>query len=224
MKISVSTDGENFSELPSSNGLAKLLNSEEKEFIIKDASIKDDFCHYSYEIISGIGLGDTHTVKGKGIIEDDMRNAFAAFNVHLACIDDVFKHSGIEVSDIDGMKDSELTYLYNVTGFKIKGSKEDEQIILIGNKYVSSAGGRIELESPKIPLDNLSSYKWYNELKTAADNARYEVEQYKGGKYTSPVEEEEPEEKFKQTKLTFEKPEGEESEVVDADFENAEVE
>ena len=37
---------------------------------------------------------------------------------------------------------------------------------------VGTAGGRIELATPKIPLDNLSSYHWYNELKVAADNAR----------------------------------------------------
>jgi hypothetical protein len=195
------------------DGIEKLLGSsqEEKEFIIKDATIKDDFCNYSYEIASGIGLGDMHSVKGKGIIEDDMRNAFASFNVHMACIDDVFKHSGVEVEDIDSMKDDQLTFLYTVTGFKIKGGKDDESIILIGNKYVSSAGGRIELETPKIPLDNLSSYKWYNELKAAADDARREVELYKEGKYTSP-EADEPEEKFSQTKMTFLPPETKEDE------------
>lgn len=222
MSISVSTDGENFKELSSDNAIVKLLNEDEKVFIIKDAAIKDDFCNYSYEIVSGICLGDIHAVKGKGIIDDEMRNAFAALNVHLACIDDVFKHSGIEISNIDDMIDNELTFLYNVTGFKIKGSKDDEQIILIGNKYASSAGGRIELEMPKVPLDNLSSYKWYNELKIAADNARREVELYKGGKYTTP-EIEEPQEKFKQTKMTFAAPEGAEEESTVDDFSNAEV-
>lgn len=158
-------------------------------YIITEASINDDFCDYTFEINEGIGLGDTHKVKGSGIIKDDMRKAFSKFNVHLACIDDVFKHSDIEVNDIDNLHTDELTGHYHVTGFKIKGSKENESIILKGLKYVSSAGGRITIESPKISLDKLSSYKWYNELKTASDNAREEVKLYKEGKY-EPVEEE----------------------------------
>lgn len=173
-----------------------------RPFDITAAAIKDGFCNYSYEIIEGVGLGDSHAVKGSGLIEDDMLNAFSVFNVHLAVIDDVFKHSDIEFDNIDKMHGEELTGLYHVTGFKIKGSKDNESIILVGNKYVSQAGGRLELETPKIPLDNLSSYKWYNELKAAADKARLEVALYKEGKYTAieVIEEED----TKQTSITFE--------------------
>lgn len=170
--------------------------------VITAASIKDDFCHYSYEITGGVGLGDSHSVKGSGVIEDDMRTAFSKFNVHMAFIDDVFKHSGIEVEDIDAQHSNELTFLYTVTGFKIKGKEDNESIILIGNKYVSSAGGRIEMETPKIALDDLSSYKFYNELRDAAEKARNEVWLYKEGKCTIPESDEE-EETRKQTKITF---------------------
>jgi hypothetical protein len=159
------------------------------DFTIKEASLKDDFCNYTFEIITGVGSGDTHSVKGSGIIEDDMREAFGKFNVHLAAIDDVFKLSGIELEDIDKYHAHELATRYHVTGFKIKGGTENESIILVGSKFVGTAGGRIELATPKIPLDNLSSYQWYNELKAAADNAREEVALYKEGKYTSVQEE-----------------------------------
>lgn len=215
MKVSVSSNGVDFVDLPDNSILGRALNGEETEktFLIKEATIKDDFCNYSYEIISGIGIGDTHKVNGSGIIEGDMRNAFAVFNVHLAVIDDIFKHSKVKISDIDTMHGHDLTGLVNVTGFKIKGSNENESIVLIGNKYVSEAGGRIELVTPRIPLDNLSSYKWYNELKVAADKARLEVELYKGGKYT-PVEVEEVKEETQQPNL-FDQP--------DAEFENAKV-
>lgn len=211
MKISISTNGTDFKDLPEDSLLGKELYGEDKIFLIKDAAIKDDFCHYSYEIISGIGIGDTHSVKGSGIIEDDMRNAFAVFNVHLAVIDDIFKHSKVKITDIDQMHGHALTGLVNVTGFKIKGSNENESIILIGNKYVSEAGGRIELVTPKIPLDNLSSYKWYNELKIAADKARLEVELYKGGKYTPVIVEEQKEDLAQQNLFAQD------------DFENAKV-
>lgn len=167
----------------------KLLEAT-KSYSIKEASIKDDFCNYTFEITDGIGVGDTHNVKGSGRVEIDMNDAFAKLNVHLAVIDDVFKHSGIDIEDIDKYHNDELASLYNVSGIKIKGGRENESVILIGSKYISSAGGRIELASPKIPLDNLSSYKWYNELKAATDDVRREVELYKEGKYI-PVEVEE---------------------------------
>jgi hypothetical protein len=170
--------------------LKALLGGEENPYIIKKASIKDELCDYTYEVTDGIGIGDTHNVKGKGLIDPDLRNAFARLNVHLAVIDEVFKHSNIEIDDIDKFHTSELAALFEVTSFEIKGSKENESIILKGNKHVSSAGGRIEMDAPKIMLDNLSSYKWHNELKTEADNVRREVELYMKGKCT-PVEVEE---------------------------------
>lgn len=180
-----------------------LIVQNDKPFLIKEASIKDGFCNYSFEIIKGVGLGDTHGVKGSGLVMDDMHTAFSKFNVHLAAIDDVFKHSGIEVENIHTMHNHDLTFLYNVTGFKIKGSQEDESIVLIGSKYVGSAGGRIELETPKIPLDNSSSYKWAYELKEAATNARIEVSLYKEGKYQPVDEDVEEKPKLKQTKIKF---------------------
>lgn len=44
----------------------------------------------------------------------------------------------------------------------------------------------MSIETPKIPIDAASHYKWYNELKEASDKARLEVELYKGGKFTLP--------------------------------------
>lgn len=183
----------------------KTLNAvlKNRDYIINSAIIKDGLCNYEFEIISGVGAGDKHNVKGSGIIDDDMSSAFAIFNTHLAYIDDVFKHSGTDVNDIDQMHSHDFSFLYQVSGFKIRGGKDNESIILIGSKSVSCSGGRIEMASPRIPLDNLSSYQWYNELKQAADKARKEVELYKEGKYTA-VEVEDPEEDHKKQKNIFE--------------------
>jgi hypothetical protein len=139
----------------------------EKSFSIMEASIKDDLCNYTFKVTSGVGSGDSHSVKGSGIIEEDMRAAFRMLNVHLAAIDDVFNLSKIELEDIDNYHAHELATRYHVTGVKIKGGSENETIILIGSKYVGTAGGRIELATPRIPMDNLSSYNWYNELQPA---------------------------------------------------------
>ncbi len=165
-----------------------LLNLNKRAFIINEAVVKDDICNYVYEVTSGIGLGDKHNVTGTGIVDDTLRTAFARFNVHRATIDEVFKHSAIEFEDIDAMHTDELTSLYRVKSFKIKKSKGYESISLKGEKYVSSAGGWMLLTTPEVALDSLSGYKWYNELKAAADQAREEVALYKEGKYT-PVKE-----------------------------------
>lgn len=203
------------------------LLRDEREFNITAAQIKDGFCHYTFEILRGIGEGDTHNVKGSGLVKDDMLDAFARFNVHMAVIDDAFKNSGTEIDDIDNFHNHELTANYHVSGFKIKGSEDNESIVLTGTKYVQSVRGRVNLETPKIPLDSLSSYHWYNELKTAADKARQEVELYKGGKYT-PVEVEQEikpkKEKFKQLTIADgAEPAGEETENVDETFAEAEL-
>lgn len=158
---------------------------------ITKASVKDDFCNYTYEITDGIGVGDVHNVKGKGIVERDMKDALSALNVHLAAIDDAFLRGGRDMETLQFLKDlrgDDLAVLYSVTGFEFKGPKDAETIILKGSKYVTCAHDRIELACPPIPLDNLSSYKFYTELKEAATALRNEVALYKEGKYT-PVQE-----------------------------------
>lgn len=177
-----------------------------RDFEVRSADIKDDICNYSLEIIRGKKVGWTANEKGKGLIEDDLRNAFAKLNVHLAYCDDVFKHNKLDIDDIDTMHTDELAMLYMVTGFKIKGGESNESIILIGNKYLSS-GSRMELESPKISIDNLSSYKWWNELKAAADQCREEVALYHEGKFTAVETEDDEESGLQQTSMTFTKDE-----------------
>lgn len=189
---------------------------------ITEAHIKDEFCHYSYEILSGIGRGDTHKVKGTGIIDRSMGIAFSALNPHLACIDDIFKHAGVKVKNIDSMKGDEYTQLYEVTGFKIKGAAENESVILVGTKHVTEGGGRMELNgTPQIPLSGSSSYTWYNELRDAVELARNEVDEYRNGKCTAPQEEEQDP---KQMKLYDANPESNKQEGEDEFLNSGKVE
>lgn len=161
---------------------------DERDYVIKEAKIKDDFCKYSFEIIKGDGFGDVHNVTGSGIIDDDLIHAFGKLRAHLAIIDDVFKHSDIEIEDIDSYHAHDLTNLYVVTGIKITGGATNECVILKGSKHVSCAG-RIDLTTPKISLDESSSYHWHNELKAAVDKVLYEVALYKEGKCTNAEQE-----------------------------------
>lgn len=167
----------------------------ELEYVITEANLKDHTCLYKYAILKGVNAGDKHQVTNTSdkLVEESLLEAFSKFNVHLACIDDVFKHSGIEIEDVNKFHTHDLTGRYTVTGFKIKGGEELESIVLSGNKVISSASGRIELDTPKIMLDNLSSYPWYKELIEAAEDAMEEVRQYKEGNFTLKEKPEEPE-------------------------------
>ncbi|HRO18748.1 MAG TPA: hypothetical protein PLU07_11180 [Ferruginibacter sp.] len=185
-------------------------------FKITEASIKDDFCNYKYEVTEKIGMGDKHDVKGQGIVKDSLKDAFAKLHVHLAHIDDAFRNSGVEVEDIDMMHGHDLTFLYCVTGFKVKGSDDDMAVIISGSKHVS-VGGRIHIETPKVVLDNLSGYKWYDELKDAVIECQEEVAQYREGNYI-PVDDATDEVDPAQTKLNFG-----DSETKVGEFEDAEM-
>lgn len=181
-------------------------------FHITSASINDGLCNYSFEITEGVGLGDTHNVKGKGIIYDDLQDAFYAINLHLAIIDGAIEDDEIE-NPLDFVNDERVAN-YNITGFKIKGSTEDESVILVGTKHAETISARIDLTTSKIALGAFSGYKYSKQLQAAITNARYEVELYKAGKYTTP-EVIEPIDK-NQITIGF-------GEVQDAEFDNAKV-
>jgi hypothetical protein len=171
--------------------LEDIQNLNTRNYRIVEATLSDQFCNYKFEIIKGVGLGQIHGVTDKkNIVEDDLLEAFNKFRVHLAFIDNVFSHSGIDIDDIDKFHSHDLTTDYRVSGFKIKSKKGFETIQLIGEKHVPM--GWESIDSPEISLDNLGGYTWYNELLTAANNAREEVALYGEGKCTpvKPPEEE----------------------------------
>lgn len=214
--------------------LAAIAGADESKnnFEVLSAKIADDFLHYGYKVISGIGTGDVHPgVKGAGIIKDSLRTAFQRLRVHLACIDEVYKTAGIEFSDISSMESDERTGLYTITGFSITGGQDDESVIITGLKYVSIAGGRMELKTPKIPMDNMSSYDYYEDLKESVDRCRDEVSKYKNGNYTAVnTEEEKVKASRKQLKIAESIEAGEpdngiaevvDTSDIDADFSNA---
>jgi hypothetical protein len=154
-----------------------------RSFKIIEASLKDMYCDYTYQIISGVGVNNKHKVPGEHVVLEDMTNAFNNFNVHLAALDGAFKLAGVDIDDINKFESHEITLGFRVSGFKIKGNEENESICLIGSKYSAVAQGWFGLVTPFIPINGLSFYKWYNELKAAANTAREEVALYEEGKY-----------------------------------------
>jgi len=99
-----------------------------RDFTILKALLKDDLCNYKYEIISGIGIGDSHNVDGAGIIKDELREAFGKLHVHLATLDGIFKAAGVEITDIDTCHEHEFSLMYRVESFEIKGRKELQRV------------------------------------------------------------------------------------------------
>lgn len=167
------------------------------EYVIIAAKLNDGKVDFSFRIQKGIHSGEIANIKGVGIFFDTLQDAFNKFAVHLAVIDEAYKHKGVDIEDIDTMHMDELATTYQVASFKIMGEDDAESIILIGSKYTSL--GDISIQTPKIPLDGLSSYHWYNELKAASDEVRREVKLYKEGNFEVP-EKEEP--TSKQLKIT----------------------
>jgi hypothetical protein len=154
----------------------------ERNYTIKEATLKEDVCNYGYELTEGGNTGDIHNVKPSGIIDDDLRHAFGGLNVHMAALDSAFSLAGVKADSIDELRGHELAFRYNVTSLKVIG--HDESVTLTGNKFSPACGARIEIKVPKIPLDNLSSYQFAPALKLAVDVVREEVALYKEGKYT----------------------------------------
>lgn len=181
-------------------------------FEVKGAKIADDLCNYNIHVTDGAGIGK-HTVKGEGIVDEDMKIAFSKFNVHLAIIDGVFKHKKIEIDKVSKFHNHDVTNDYTVTGFKIDGEEDNLSIVLTGSKNVSL--GEMPLDTPKVMLDNMGGYQFWRELKAAAEDAIREVELYIDGKCTpvEPVEKENP----KQIKL------GDAIEEAEKEFESARV-
>ncbi|MDF2381349.1 hypothetical protein JMG10_07725 [Nostoc ellipsosporum NOK] len=168
---------------------------DDRKVAIKDAAIKDGFCHYGYEILRDTGRGDVINRKGSNVVHPDLIKSFERLNVHLAVIDDAFHYSQVEVDDIDRFHHHDITDVFRVTGIKIKGESENERVVLVGSKHITSSG-RINLETPPISLT--TSYKWYNELKDAVYNIVREVELYMDGKRDETVEDDNQMELFNQ--------------------------
>lgn len=206
-----------------------------RDYEVTNATIKDGYCIYDIVYIEGTQKGRNVKVSDrKHIILEDMEQAFATFNRHLAVTDDLFIIGRTEVLDIDKEVDHDYCAMFDTNGFVVKGSEENRSIILSGYKRLS-LGGTISYTSQRIDLDDTSRYKWHNELRLAMDIVREEVALYHEGKYNMLAEDFKPEGDPidpAQLKMSFLSPEGirqnEESQSAedekDADiFANAEV-
>ncbi len=186
-KETVSADSKKTIVVTDVNKFVKDLKSathkaiEEKDFEVTGAQIYDGKCNFTIKVNKGKAIG-THTVKGEGLVDADMEIAFSFLNVHFAILDDIFKHSGIEIESIKKFNNHELSLLYHVTGIKIKGGEENPTITLTATKTVTN--GTVSFDSIPVKLIAGSGHEFWKELKKAVEKAVEEVEEYINGKFT----------------------------------------
>ncbi len=164
-------------------------NQPEHPIEIKGASLKDDFCNYTYELTQEPTKGDTCKRSGASIIHDDMKAAFKKLNVHLAVIceelpaEDIqdiehFENMDFGEEQIKGST-QELVQRFTVSSFMLDGDGEKESITLVGEKRLST-GEYVKLTTPKKSW--FGDYAFVNELRVAIDDLKIEVEEYMNGK------------------------------------------
>ncbi len=160
-------------------------SSEENSFEIMHAEIKDDYCAYHYDVLSGVNSGDNVKVafnKTK-IIKPSLTKAFGKLDVHFAAVDGIFKIAGIEVKDINKFHNHDHVGKFSVTGFTVKGEDESQYVILDGTKEVPY-GGTHSIKTDKIYIGGMGAYPFSKELAHEIAHAKKEVEKFKEGNYT----------------------------------------
>lgn len=157
---------------------------------IHGGKIKALFCNYSYSITDGPTAGDiVPNRKGAGIIHDDMIAAFQKLNIHLAVICEEISPSEIDIENLPDVTDETLkgkekqlakkVDSFIVSEFRIDGTGENEGVILVGTKTLSTSE-TVKLETPKVKFD--STYDFVQELAAAVSECQNEVALYMNGK------------------------------------------
>lgn len=155
----------------------------EKECEIKGASLKDNLCNYSYELLQGKTKGDTLKRSGVHIVHDDMIQNFRTLDVFMAHIDGTYKDANNQ-TPLSELEADEVLSKYYVSGFTITGVEENKSVILTGTKDVTY--GSISFQTPKIKLEG--QYLYIEELTWRLRAVIREVELYMDGKCAPQLE------------------------------------
>lgn len=167
-------------------------NQEAKAIEVRSGKLSGIFCHYEY--LHTVAENTKNKIKNDSEVpmHDDLLAAFQQLNVHLAVICEEILHA--EISDIDNLPvydtDPDLTDAdqdplaarlnrFSVTAFQLSGTGENEGVILIGSKRLST-GELVELKTPVVRWK--SEYAFTNELHIAVFDLITEIEEYNAGK------------------------------------------
>ncbi len=131
----------------------KIKEAEEKKpFEILSASLKDSYCNYGYEVMTGSNIGDViPSRKGAHFVHEDLEEAFANLDVFFAHIDGAFNSWSNNQTHLSEFEEKEELAQYRVSTFKIVGVEENKSVILSGTKF--TLHGDISFSTPKIKLN-----------------------------------------------------------------------
>lgn len=150
---------------------------------IKSAKLKDKmFLEYSFEETVDNG-SNTVTKKSNLPIHEDLALAFKRVIPHFALLCEQRKDSPEikKLMNAGVFHEDEITKDFEVTGFTIGGSGDNEGVTLIGKRFLST-GKVLNLNSPFTKWDD-EEYKYINDLSEHIETLRTEVFEYYNGKH-----------------------------------------
>lgn len=126
------------------------------------------------------------TEKNDAPVHQDLVDAFKNLHKHLPILCDYVKATKIK-PEMFGEADPTNDWIvdFEVTGFSIGGSDENEGVVLIGNKSLKS-GKQVNLTSPFIKFNDEEEYKYCGELSSDIYAVVNEVKEYLFNKKRAP--------------------------------------
>ena len=118
---------------------------------------------------------DNVTIEGKNLIHKDLRAAFNELIPHLAFLCEQKEADGKD--SIDELPE-EIFSTFEVTGYTVSGSDDNEGVVLVGKRFLKSKKV-LNLIAPFTMFNNENEeYTYAFELEQAIEACSYEVEQY----------------------------------------------
>jgi hypothetical protein len=142
--------------------------------ITKAKIVKNGNLEVVYKFTTSDGVVHNSTETSDGQCHRDLLDAFALLVPHLINIADQ-KEGPINPEKYEA-EDGEL---YSVTGFVITGSGEEEGVMLIGQKLISSKS--LNLITPICSLSD--DYKFKGDLFETLESCKFEAQEYLNGKF-----------------------------------------
>lgn len=166
------------------------MENSEKLIEIKKAELQpDETCKIIYrEKIEGEEVTNDITVKSSRPIHPDLKGTFKKLIPHLALITEQIENS----EKVEDVKDfisnesgwdllaEELHKQFDVSGITIKGTGENQGVIITGTKMLNNMAKQITIISPEIKWDD--NYDKMPELRIAVSDIEDECNLYMAGK------------------------------------------
>jgi hypothetical protein len=157
------------------------VNTDYPTLAMTSAKLTEDkdlnsICHYGYVEVMSNASRRTILVKCDDPVHDNLIDAFAKFNAHLAVICEEVEPR--DVRDIDTAEGDDKLAQFTVNEVITMGTIESGTVVLKGVKMLSTLE-QVILQTPKIKSND--DYSFINELLAAVQNLQEKVTAYHYG-------------------------------------------